>query len=110
VFAEQLLEFVRLWGDLRDEFVRHHADLLPADHWRNLQTCHLVPYTWRRAALSLPARSAAPPKTRSDSYWQRFRHAVCQPGPVALQRARVSGGRRREIDVRAFRTWAGPVA
>jgi hypothetical protein len=27
---------------------------------------------------------------------------VCQPGPVALQRANVSGGNRREIDVRAL--------
>lgn len=61
VFPEQFLEFLGLRGELRDEFVRHHADLLSADYWRQLKTCHLaerhlevVPYTRRRAALSLP--------------------------------------------------------
>jgi hypothetical protein len=29
---------------------------------------------------------------------------VCQPGLVAFQRANVSGGNRREIDVRALRS------
>jgi hypothetical protein len=33
---------------------------------------------------------------------------VCQPGPVAFQRANVSGGKRREIDVRALPDFGRP--
>jgi hypothetical protein len=33
---------------------------------------------------------------------------VCQPGPVALLRANVSGGNRREIDVRALPDFGRP--
>ncbi len=61
VFPEQFLEFLGLRGELRDEFLRHHSDLLTADYWRDLKTSHLaerhlevVPYTRRRASLSLP--------------------------------------------------------
>ncbi len=63
VFPEQFLEFLGLRGELREEFLRHHSDLLTADFWRKLKTCHLaerhlevVPYTRRRGALtaSLP--------------------------------------------------------
>ena len=56
VFPEQFLEFLGLRGDLREEFLRHHADLLTADYWRQLKASHLaerhlevVPYTRRRA-------------------------------------------------------------
>ncbi len=56
VFPEQFLEFLGLRGDLREEFLRHHADLLTADYWRQLKVSHLaerhlevVPYTRRRA-------------------------------------------------------------
>ncbi len=56
VFPEQFLEFLGLRGDLREEFLRHHTDLLTADYWRSLKACHLaerhlevVPYTRRRA-------------------------------------------------------------
>ncbi len=61
VFPEQFLEFLGLRGELREEFLRHHSDLLTADYWRKLKACHLaerhlevVPYTRRRAAVSLP--------------------------------------------------------
>jgi isocitrate dehydrogenase kinase/phosphatase len=61
VFPEQFLEFLGLRGELRDEFLRHHADLLTADYWRQLKLSHLaerhlevVPYTRRRAATSVP--------------------------------------------------------
>lgn len=61
VFPEQFLDFLGLRGELREEFVRHHADLLTADYWRKLKSSHLaerhlevVPYTRRRASLSLP--------------------------------------------------------
>jgi isocitrate dehydrogenase kinase/phosphatase len=57
VFPEQFLEFLGLRGDLREEFLRHHGDLLTADYWRYLKNSHLadqhlevVPYTRRRAA------------------------------------------------------------
>ena len=33
---------------------------------------------------------------------------VCHPGPVAFQRARVSGGRRKEISVRALPVFGRP--
>lgn len=33
---------------------------------------------------------------------------VCQPGPVAFQRARVSGGKRKEISVRALPLFGRP--
>jgi len=56
VFPEQFIEFLGLRGDLRQEFLRHHAELLTADYWRSLKACHLaerhlevVPYTRRRA-------------------------------------------------------------
>ncbi len=56
VFPEQFIEFLGLRGDLREEFLRHHAELLTADYWRSLKACHLaerhlevVPYTRRRA-------------------------------------------------------------
>ena len=58
VFPEQFLEFLGLRGELREEFLSHHAELLTADYWRQLKTCHLaerhlevVPYTRRRAAM-----------------------------------------------------------
>jgi isocitrate dehydrogenase kinase/phosphatase len=61
VFPEQFLDFLGLRGELREEFVRYNADLLTADYWRRLKACHLaerhlevVPYTRRRASLSLP--------------------------------------------------------
>jgi isocitrate dehydrogenase kinase/phosphatase len=57
VFPEQFLEFLGLRGELLEEFLRHNADLLTADYWRQLKLCHLeerhlevVPYTRRRAA------------------------------------------------------------
>ncbi len=56
VFPEQFLEFLGLRGELREEFLQHHGDLLTADYWRKLKACHLaerhlevVPYTRRRA-------------------------------------------------------------
>jgi isocitrate dehydrogenase kinase/phosphatase len=56
VFPEQFLEFLGFRGELREEFLAHHADLLTADYWRKLKACHLaeqhlevVPYTRRRA-------------------------------------------------------------
>lgn len=55
VFPEQFLEFLGLRGELREEFLQHHTDLLTADYWRTLKACHLaerhlevVPYTRRR--------------------------------------------------------------
>ncbi len=57
VFPEQFLEFLGLRGELREEFLRHHAELLTPDYWRELKSSHLaerhlevVPYTRRRAA------------------------------------------------------------
>ena len=42
--------------EMREEFLRHHADLLTADYWRGLKATHIaerhlevVPYTTRRA-------------------------------------------------------------
>jgi isocitrate dehydrogenase kinase/phosphatase len=56
VFPEQFLEFLGLRGELREEFLQHHEDLLTADYWRKLKACHLaeqhlevVPYTRRQA-------------------------------------------------------------
>jgi hypothetical protein len=37
-----------------------------------------------------------------------FAIRVCQPGPVAFQRANVSGGRRNDIDVRALPDFGRP--
>ncbi len=61
VFPEQFLEFLGLRGDLREEFLRQHGDLLTADYWRSLKACHLaerhlevVPYIRRRAVDSSP--------------------------------------------------------
>ncbi|MEZ5564710.1 MAG: bifunctional isocitrate dehydrogenase kinase/phosphatase [Gammaproteobacteria bacterium] len=55
VFPEQFLDFLGLRGDLRDEFVREHGDLLTAEFWRRLKADHVaeklmevVPYTRRR--------------------------------------------------------------
>lgn len=57
VFPGQFLEFLGLRGELREEFLRHHAEILTADYWRRLKACHLaerhlevVPYTRRRAS------------------------------------------------------------
>ena len=57
VFPEQWLDFLGLKGPLREEFLRHHADLLTADYWRRLKASHeaekhleVVPYIARRAA------------------------------------------------------------
>jgi isocitrate dehydrogenase kinase/phosphatase len=62
VFPEQWLDFLGLKGALREEFLRHHAELLSADYWRQLKASHeaekhleVVPYTARRAAASTPA-------------------------------------------------------
>jgi isocitrate dehydrogenase kinase/phosphatase len=62
VFPAQWLEFLGLRGELREEFLRHHAELLTADWWRSLKALHeaerhleVVPYTARRAAV--PATS-----------------------------------------------------
>jgi isocitrate dehydrogenase kinase/phosphatase len=59
VFPEQFLEFLGLRGELREEFMAHHADLLTADFWRELKSSHreeryleVVPYTRRRAAVA----------------------------------------------------------
>ena len=59
VFPEQFLEFLGLRGELRQEFLRHHSDLLTADYWRRLKACHLaerhmevVPYTRRRGGMA----------------------------------------------------------
>ena len=58
VFPEQFLEFLGLRGELREEFLHHHEELLTADYWRQLKACHLaerhlevVPYTRRRATM-----------------------------------------------------------
>jgi hypothetical protein len=37
-----------------------------------------------------------------------FTIRVCQPGPVAFQRANVSGGRRNDIDIRALPDFGRP--
>jgi isocitrate dehydrogenase kinase/phosphatase len=57
VFPAQWLEFLGLRGELREEFLRQHADLLTADWWRRLKGFHeaeahveVVPYQARRAA------------------------------------------------------------
>jgi isocitrate dehydrogenase kinase/phosphatase len=62
VFPAQWLEFLGLRGEPREEFLRHHAELLTADWWRSLKALHeaerhleVVPYTARRAAV--PATS-----------------------------------------------------
>ena len=61
VFPEQWLDFLGLKGPLREEFLRHHAELLGADYWRRLKASHeaekhleVVPYTARRAAAPAP--------------------------------------------------------
>jgi isocitrate dehydrogenase kinase/phosphatase len=40
VFPEQFLDFLGLRGELRAEFLAHHADLLAADYWRELKAAH----------------------------------------------------------------------
>ncbi len=62
VFPEQWLEFLGLKDALRDEFLRHHGELLCADYWRHLKASHeaekhleVVPYTARRAAAPTSA-------------------------------------------------------
>jgi isocitrate dehydrogenase kinase/phosphatase len=40
VFPEQFLDFLGLRGELRAEFLAHHADLLTADYWRELKAAH----------------------------------------------------------------------
>ncbi len=59
VFPAQWLDFLGLRGALREEFLRHHAELLTADWWRRLKALHeaerhleVVPYQARRAAAS----------------------------------------------------------
>jgi isocitrate dehydrogenase kinase/phosphatase len=54
IFPEQFVNFLGLPQQLREEFLRHHADLLTADYWRRLKACHqaeqlleVVPYTSR---------------------------------------------------------------
>jgi isocitrate dehydrogenase kinase/phosphatase len=57
VFPEQWLEFLGIRGDLRAEFLAHHADLLSAPYWRHLRAMHeaerhleVVPYLARHIA------------------------------------------------------------
>jgi isocitrate dehydrogenase kinase/phosphatase len=59
VFPAQWLEFLGIKGPLREEFLRHHAELLTAGYWRRLRVSHeaerhleIVPYTARRAAVA----------------------------------------------------------
>ncbi len=59
VFPAQWLDFLGLKGELREEFLRHHADLLTADYWRWLKQSHVaeqhlevVPYAPRRAVTA----------------------------------------------------------
>lgn len=59
VFPAQWLEFLGIRGELRQEFLAHHAELLSADYWRRLRAMHeaeqhmeIVPYTARRAVAA----------------------------------------------------------
>jgi len=59
VFPAQWLEFLGIRGELREEFLAHHAELLSADYWRRLRAMHeaeqhmeIVPYTARRAVAA----------------------------------------------------------
>ena len=59
VFPAQWLEFLGIKGELREEFLVHHAELLGADYWRRLRAMHeaeahleVVPYSVRRAATA----------------------------------------------------------
>lgn len=73
VFPEQFLEFLGLPGGLREEFSRHHRELLTADYWRQLKDCHeaerhleVVPYQRRLApttAIVERAKEALQPTT-----------------------------------------------
>ncbi len=52
VFPEQFVNFLGLPADLRDVFLRYHADLLTAEFWRDLKSRHaaerwveVVPYS-----------------------------------------------------------------
>jgi isocitrate dehydrogenase kinase/phosphatase len=40
VFPEQFLDFLGLRGELREEFLAHHAELLTAAWWRDLKAVH----------------------------------------------------------------------
>jgi isocitrate dehydrogenase kinase/phosphatase len=60
VFPEQWLDFLGIKGELREEFLAHHRELLTADYWRRLKASHaaerhleVVPYTTRRAPAAL---------------------------------------------------------
>ena len=55
VFPEQLINFLGLPAPLRREFMKHHADLMTADFWRQIRACHeadlhleVVPYGYPR--------------------------------------------------------------
>jgi len=61
VFPAQWLDFLGLAPPLREEFVRHHAEVLTAAYWRRLKALHeaethmeIVPYTARSATASVP--------------------------------------------------------
>jgi isocitrate dehydrogenase kinase/phosphatase len=58
IFPEQFVNFLGLPHELREEFLKHHTDLLTADYWRRLKACHqaeqlleVVPYA-RRSTVS----------------------------------------------------------
>jgi isocitrate dehydrogenase kinase/phosphatase len=64
VFPAQWLDFLGLRGPLREEFLRHHAELLTAEYWRGLRSSHeaeehieVIPYTTRRAS-AMAARAS----------------------------------------------------
>ncbi len=59
VFPEQWLDFLGLRGELRAEFLQHHADLLTAGYWRGLKRSHeaeqhleVLPYVARRTVAA----------------------------------------------------------
>lgn len=65
IFPEQWIEFLGLSGVLREEFMRHHAELLSPGFWRELKACHeaekhleVLPYTARLTAAA--AQNALP--------------------------------------------------
>jgi isocitrate dehydrogenase kinase/phosphatase len=54
VFPEQFANFLGLPKQLRETFMQYHQDLLTADYWRSLKSCHkadklleVIPYTDR---------------------------------------------------------------
>jgi isocitrate dehydrogenase kinase/phosphatase len=65
VFPGQFIDFLGLRGELKEEFLAHHADLLTAAYWRELRDHHtaerhleVVPYACRPRAPT-PALTAA---------------------------------------------------